>query len=143
MFILGVLFSYFVIFPFTFRFLGTYQVSPEVKNTVSLDSYMDTFLMINMVMGIVFEIPVVCWLLGKLGILSSDIMKQYRKHAIIAILVASAIITPTSDAFTLSLVAFPIWMLYECSILIVRKVQSHRSETRHSTDKENFLVAKT
>lgn len=123
MFALGVLFSYFVIFPFTFRFLGTYQVSSKIGNMVSLQSYMDTFLMMNLVMGIVFEIPILCWLLGKFGILSSNFMKKYRKHAIIVILVVSAIITPTSDVFTLSLVAVPIWLLYECSIIVVTQTR--------------------
>lgn len=119
MFLLGMLLNYFLIFPFTFRFLGTYQVSTEVPNMITLESYMDTLLMMNLMMGILFELPVVCWLLGKLGILSASFMRHYRRHAIVLIFVVAAVITPTTDVFTLSIVALPIWLLYECSILLV------------------------
>ena len=121
MFILGVLLSYFLIFPLSFRFLGTYQVCSDVANMITLQSYMGTLMMMCILMGIVFELPVLCWLLGKLGILSAGFMRRFRKHSVIVILIISAIITPTSDIFTLSLVALPIWMLYEVSIIIVRK----------------------
>jgi sec-independent protein translocase protein TatC len=120
MFIMGVLLSYFVIFPFTFRFLGTYQVSEEVVNMIALDSYTDTFWTLSFLMGVVFEIPVICWLLAKFGLLKPEFMITYRRHAIVVILVAAAIITPTTDVFTLMLVAFPIWLLYEFSIFIVK-----------------------
>ena len=121
MFILGMLLNYFLIFPFTFRFLGTYQVSTEVSNMITLESYMDTLLMLSLMMGILFELPVVCWLLGKMGILTKDFMRHYRRHAIVAILIVAAVITPTSDVFTLTLVSLPIWLLYEASILFVPK----------------------
>ena len=126
MFILGVLLSYFLIFPLTFRFLGTYQVSSDVANMITLQSYMGTLMMMSILMGIVFELPVLCWLLGKLGILSAGFMRRFRKHSIIVILIISAIITPTSDVFTLTLVALPIWILYEVSILIVSKSKGNR-----------------
>ena len=120
MFSLGVLVSYFLIFPLTFRFLGTYQVSGDVDNLITLDSYISTLVMMCLAMGIVFEIPILSWLFSKLGFLSADFMRKYRKHAIVIILVVAAIITPTSDVFTLSLVAFPMWILYEVSIWIVK-----------------------
>ncbi|MBR2360766.1 MAG: twin-arginine translocase subunit TatC [Bacteroidaceae bacterium] len=121
MFILGVLLSYYLIFPLIFRFLGTYQVSEVVANTVTIDSYMDTLMMTCLSMGIVFEIPVVCWILGRMGLINARMMSHYRRHVIVALLIVAAIITPTSDVFTLSIVAFPMWLLYEFSILIVRK----------------------
>ena len=120
MFILGTLLNYFLIFPLTVKFLGTYQVSDDVANMLTLQSYMDTMMMMSLVMGIVFELPVVSWLLGKMGLINASLMQTWRKHAVVAILVVSAIITPTTDAFTLLVVAFPIWLLYELSILIVR-----------------------
>lgn len=120
MFLLGILLSYFLIFPLTFRFLGTYQISQVVENTVTIESYIDTLMMISLSMGIVFEIPVVCWILGRMGIINPAIMKQYRRHVIVALLVIGAIITPTTDVFTLLLVSMPMWMLYELSILIVK-----------------------
>lgn len=128
MFVAGVLASYFVLFPLTFRFLGTYQVSPDVENMITLQSYMGTFLMMNLAMGIVFELPVVCWLLGKLGILTAEFMRRFRRHAVVVILVAAALITPTTDMFTMLIVALPIWLLYEASILIVRRTGKAREE---------------
>lgn len=119
MFMLGVAVSYFLIFPLTFRFLGTYQVAPDVANLISLDSYMSTLIVMSLSMGVVFELPVVSVLLARLGILSPAPMRHYRRHAIVVILIAAAIITPTSDIFTLLMVALPIWLLYEISILLV------------------------
>lgn len=121
MFVVGVLVSYFLIFPLTFRFLGTYQVSGEVENMIALQSYISTLMTMSLAMGLVFEIPILSWLFAKLGFLSADFMRRYRKHAIVVILVVAAIITPTSDVFTLSLVALPMWLLYEVSILIVNR----------------------
>ena len=120
MFMLGTLLNYFLIFPLTVKFLGTYQVSPDVANMLTLQSYMDTMLMMNLVMGIIFELPVVSWILGRMGLVNAKMMRSMRRHAIVAILVIAAIITPTTDAFTLFIVALPIWLLYEVSIMIVR-----------------------
>lgn len=119
MFIIGTLANYFVVFPFTVRFLGTYQVSPDVANMLTLQSYVDTLLGMSLVMGLVFELPVVCALMGRMGLINGKMMATYRRHALVAILVVAAIITPTTDAFTLFVVALPIYMLYELSILIV------------------------
>lgn len=124
MFALGVAVSYFLIFPLTFRFLGTYQVSGEVENMIALQSYISTLMTMSLAMGLVFEIPILSWLFAKLGFLSADFMRKYRKHAIVVILVVAAIITPTSDVFTLSLVSLPIWILYETSILLVSKIHN-------------------
>ena len=120
MFILGTAINYFLIFPLTVKFLGTYQVSPDVANMLTLQSYMDTLLMMSLVMGIIFELPVVSWILGRMGLVNAQMMQSMRRHAIVAILVVAAIITPTTDAFTLLVVALPIWLLYELSIVIVR-----------------------
>lgn len=120
MFVLGVVVSYFMIFPLTFRFLGTYQVSGDVENMITLQSYISTLMLMSMAMGIVFEIPILSWLFAKLGFISADFMRRYRKHAIVIILVIAAVITPTSDVFTLLLVALPMWLLYEVSIWIVK-----------------------
>ena len=97
MFVFGVLLSYYLIFPLTFRFLGTYQVSGEVENLITLQSYISTLVMMSLAMGIVFEIPVLSWLFAKLGFLSTSFMRRYRKHAVIIILIVAAIITPTSE----------------------------------------------
>ncbi len=121
MFMLGVLLCYFLIFPLTFRFLGTYQVSAEVTNMISLQSYMDTLIVMSFMLGVLFELPVLCWILGKLNMLSATFMRRYRRHAIVVILVIAAVITPSSDVFTLCIVALPICLLYEISIWVVKR----------------------
>lgn len=120
MFVVGTLVNYFMVFPLTVRFLGTYQVSPDVANMLTLQSYIDTLLGMSLVMGVVFELPVVCGLLGRMGLITDRLMSTYRRHAVVAILVVAAIITPTTDVFTLFVVALPIYLLYEVSIFIVR-----------------------
>ena len=124
MFLLGVALNYLLIFPLTFRFLGTYQVSADVPNQIALSSYISILLMLCFLMGVVFELPVLCWLLAKIGLLKSDFMRKYRKHAVVAILIIAAVITPSGDAMTLSMVALPIYALYEISILVVKKTIS-------------------
>lgn len=124
LFVIGILVNYFLIFPLTVRFLGTYQVSDQVETMLSIQSYMDTLLMMSLVFGIVFEIPVVSWLLAIFGILKAKWMSQYRRQAVVVILIVAAVITPTSDVFTLLIVSLPIWLLYEISIIIVRITNS-------------------
>ena len=123
MFLLGVAVNYFLVFPLTVRFLGTYQVNNSVENMLTISSYVDTLLMLSLMMGVVFELPVLSWLLAKFGLLRREWMVSYRKHAFVAILIVAAVITPTSDIFTLLIVSLPIWLLYECSIFIVGRVQ--------------------
>lgn len=119
LYIIGLLLSYFVIFPLTIRFLGTYQVSSEVPNLITLDSYISTFITLSLLMGLMFELPVLCWLFARLGFITADFLRRYRRHAFVIILIAGAIITPTADIFTLLLVSIPIYILYEVSIGVV------------------------
>ena len=128
MFLLGILLSYFIIFPVTFQFLVSYQVSSEVINMISLDSYMATLLILCLCIGIVCELPVLSWLFAKIGLVRSSFMSEYRRHAIVIILIIAAIITPTSDIFTLLLVSVPIWILHELSIVIVRNTEKRRDK---------------
>lgn len=121
MFLVGIAISYFVIFPLTFRFLGTYQVSSDIPNLISLSSYISTLCSMSLALGLVFELPVVCWILGRLGVLHAPMLRSVRRQAVVVILVVSALITPTGDAFTLMLVSLPVWVLYEISILLLPK----------------------
>lgn len=123
MFMVGVAANYFLVFPLTVHFLGTYQVSAEVMPMLSLESYIDTLLMMSLVFGLVFEIPVVSGLLAVMGVLHADWMRKFRRHAIVVILIVAAVITPTSDIFTLLIVSLPIWLLYEVSIGIVKRCE--------------------
>ena len=120
MFWLGVMVGYFVVFPITLRFLADYHVSELIPNQISLDSYMDTFMMLIFLMGVMFEMPLVAWLLCKLGILHRQFFKKFRRHAVVTLLVLAAIITPTGDPFTLTIVFLPLYLLYEMSALIVK-----------------------
>ena len=119
LFILGVLMSYFVLFPISFRFLGTYSVSAKVVSNITLDSYISTFVSLTLVMGIVFQLPVIAFFLGKLGFITSEMLANYRKHSFIVIMLVAAIITPP-DLMTLILVTIPLYLLYEVSIRVVK-----------------------
>jgi sec-independent protein translocase protein TatC len=120
MFFLGCAVGYFMVFPMTLRFLATYQISEAITEQVSLDSYMDNFLMLIFIMGIVFEMPLLSWLLSKLGLLHRGFFTKYRRHAIVALLVLAALITPSGDPFTLSIVFIPLYALFEMSAFFVR-----------------------
>lgn len=122
LFYAGVALNYFVIFPFAVRFLGSYQVSAEVQNLISLSSYVDLLLLLSLMMGLLFELPVLCAMLGRMGLLKAEAMVRYRRHAVVAILILGAVITPTGDPVTLLLVAAPIYLLWELSILIVKRI---------------------
>lgn len=119
LFILGVLMSYFVLFPISFRFLGTYSVSSKVISNITLDSYISTFVSLTLVMGVVFQLPVIAFFLGKMGVITSDMLSKYRKHSFIIIMMVAAIITPP-DLMTLILVTIPLYLLYEVSIRVVK-----------------------
>lgn len=122
LFFIGVVVGYFFVFPLTVRFLGSYQVSAAVANSISLKSYISMFTQLILIMGIVFEMPALALILAKLGIIYASLLRKYRKHAFVILLIASAIITPSGDAFTLMVVAAPLYMLYEFSILICRGI---------------------
>ena len=124
LFILGVLMSYFVLFPISFRFLGTYSVSERVVSNITLDSYVTTFVSLTLIMGLVFQLPVIAFFLGKMGIITASMLSQYRKHAFIVIMIVAAIITPP-DLMTLILVTIPLYLLYEVSILVVAHTRSN------------------
>lgn len=121
LFFLGILLGYYLIFPLTLKFLGTYQLTDDLVNQISLSSYIGTFTWLVLIMGLVFELPMLALVLSKIGILHRGMLRKYRKYAILIIFVVSAVITPTGDAFTLCMVALPIVLLYEFSILLVRK----------------------
>lgn len=121
LFIIGVLMSYFIIFPISFRFLGTYSVADKVNTMITLSSYITTFTSLTLVMGVVFQLPVIIYILARMGIVSFQILSKYRKYALFIITAISAIITPP-DIMTCILVTLPLYALYECSIWITKKV---------------------
>lgn len=125
LFVVGVLMSYFILFPISFRFLGTYSVAERVHSTITLDSYIETFTTLTLVMGCVFQLPVIAFVLSKMGFIDSDMLSHYRKHAFIVIALVAAIITPP-DLMTLILVTIPLYLLYEASIRVVKMVRTQK-----------------
>ena len=119
MFVIGMLVSYFIVFPMMVHFFGSYQVSTEVPNLISIESYMDSLMSTTLVMGLMFELPMMCWMLGRFGLISAAWMRRYRRHALVGIMIVAAIITPP-DVMSMCLVVLPIYLLYELSIRIVR-----------------------
>ena len=136
LFAIGILMTYYILFPFSFRFLGTYQVDASVKNTITLTSYISTLISMSLVMGIVFQLPVLSYILGKLGLISYSLLAQYRKWAIMLILTLSAIITPP-DIFTLIMVALPLYLLYEISIIILKRLQRKEATLEDEQNQDN------
>lgn len=140
LFFLGLLMSYFVLFPISFQFLATYQVDSEIVNTITLDSYISTFITLTFMMGVVFQLPMFAFVLGKMGFIDADMLKQYRAYAFVLIMIVAAIITPP-DLFTLVLMTIPIYGLYEVSILVLKKWAVH-DEPRDSDEivKDNMEI---
>ena len=127
LFIVGVLMSYFVLFPISFRFLGTYSVSGMVESNITLKSYISTFTTLTLVMGLVFQLPVIAFFLGKLEVVSSEMLANYRKYAFLIIMLVAAIITPP-DLMTLILVTIPLYLLYEVSIMVLKRMERKTSK---------------
>lgn len=122
LFILGVLMSYYILFPISFRFLGTYSVADQVHSTITLDSYISTFVTLTLLMGLVFQLPVIAFVLAKMGFVKSEFLMKYRRYAFLTICVIAAIITPP-DIMTLILVAVPLYLLYEVSIKVTQYIE--------------------
>src|SRR5579859_3840751 len=118
LFLLGVAFGYYILSPMTIWFLSTYTISPQIVNQFDITSYVSTIVGMVLGCGLIFQFPVAVFFLTKVGMLTPQFMRQFRKHAIVGIIVASAVITPSSDPFTLMLVALPLYFLFEISIFI-------------------------
>ena len=121
MFYLGCLVAYLLVFPFCFRFLTEYELSAAIHNQIDLSSYIGNFVMMILVMGIVFELPLLAWVLSCLDLINKSFLRKYKSHAVVGLMVLSAVITPSGDPFTMMLVAVPLWLLYELSIIVVKE----------------------
>lgn len=121
LFYTGVAVGYLIVFPLMLNFFSGYQVSPDVRNTFSLTSYISMFTSMVLIFGIVFEFPTVVSILSSLGVLSKDILKSFRRYAVCAVLILSALITPSGDPFSMLVVSVPLYLLYEFSVLICKK----------------------
>jgi len=126
LFLFGVLFGYFIISPLTINFLLTYELSSNIKNMITVSSYISILTILTLSMGIVFELPILIYFLTKIELLSSKFLKEHRKHAIVIIAILAAFITPSGDAFSMTLVGLPIWALFEISIFVSKGVEKNR-----------------
>ncbi len=122
LFLTGLLFGYYVISPMSINFLGNYQVSSEITNQITLDSYINTVTILSLSAGLVFELPMIVYFLSKIGLLTPEFMRKYRKHAMVVNLIVAALITPSPDITSQMLVAIPLFLLYEVSIYISKVV---------------------
>ena len=138
MFYLGCALGYCVIFPFAFRFLTQYQLSELIENQISMDSYLNNFLIIIFMMGLLFELPLMAMVLSNMKIIHRGFMRKYRKHASVALLVLAAVITPTGDPFTLAVVFIPLFLLYELSIMLVRPAPKEEDDDDDDDPRNNW-----
>jgi sec-independent protein translocase protein TatC len=127
LFLTGVLFGYYLIIPLTINFLGGYSVSAEVANQIALKSYIGSITSLSLSTGLAFELPIMIYFLSKVGLVTPDFMRKYRKHALVVFLVLSGIITPP-DVISQFLVCIPLYILFEISILISKRVERQREE---------------
>ncbi|HEX4886415.1 MAG TPA: twin-arginine translocase subunit TatC [Luteibaculaceae bacterium] len=122
LFLLGVAFGYYVLAPLSIQFLGTYRVSAQVENQISLDSFISTVTSLSLYTGIVFELPIAIYFLAKIGIISATFLKKYRKHAFLVVLIVAAIITPP-DVLSQCIVTVPLMLLYETGIMVAARME--------------------
>lgn len=128
LFTLGILFGYYIICPLSVNFLAHYTVSDMIQNYISIDSYLSTIATLTLGTGIIFELPIVIFILSKLGIMTPKFMRTNRRYATVLILVIAAVVTPTPDLFTMLTVSFPLFLLYEISIIVSAKVAAKRQK---------------
>ena len=128
LFLTGVLFSYFIAAPLMINFLGGYAVSEAVSNQIALTSYVSSITMMTLLMGLLFELPVLVLFLTKIGILTPKYLRKYRKQTIVGILIVAGVITPSPDVFSQLIVAFPLYALFEFSLAISSRIYRKKQE---------------
>jgi len=126
LFLIGVLFGYYVITPESINFLAGYTVSTQIENKFSIDSYLSSVATLTLATGIVFELPILVYVLSSLGILTAKFMRETRRYAIVVILIIAAVVTPTPDMMTMLVVSVPLFILYEIGILVAAVVEKRK-----------------
>lgn len=126
LFMMGLLFGYYIVSPLAINFLANYTISPEIKNQYDITSYISTLVTLSLGCALIFQMPMVAFVLSKVGVLTPAFMKEYRKHAWIVILVVAGIITPSPDIYSQLLVAMPLALLYEVSIVVSARIERAR-----------------
>jgi sec-independent protein translocase protein TatC len=126
LFITGILFGYYVLSPTTIWFLSTYSISDMIVNEFDITSYVSTISSLILGCGLLFQFPMVIYFLSKVGIVTPQLMRKYRKHSVVVILVLGAVITPSGDPFSLTVISLPLYVLFEISIYISSVVQKRK-----------------
>ncbi|HPA69256.1 MAG TPA: twin-arginine translocase subunit TatC, partial [Bacteroidales bacterium] len=143
LFLAGIIFGYFIIAPLSINFLGTYRVSDLVTNQINITSYIGSVTSVALASGITFELPIVVFFLARIGVLTPEFMRKYRRHAIVVVLVVAAVITPP-DVFSLILVSIPLLILYEVSIFLAARVvrQREAAEAKEAAEEAKAEAAR-
>ncbi len=141
LFLLGILFGYYILSPMTIWFLATYSISDLISNEFDITSYVSTISSLVLGCGLLFQFPMVIYFLSKVGIVTPQLMRKYRKHSIVVILILGAVITPSGDPFSLTVISLPLYVLFEISIyissIVVRnKLKEKAAELR--ADQQNL-----
>ena len=126
LFLSGILFGYYVVTPLAINFLANFQLDPSIINQFSITSYISLVSTLTLACGVAFQLPIVVFVLAKVGVLTPAFMREYRKHAMIVILIVAAVITPSPDIYSQIIVAIPLFLLYELSIFVAGKVEREK-----------------
>ncbi|WP_316819889.1 twin-arginine translocase subunit TatC [Pedobacter gandavensis] len=128
LFFLGIMFGYFIICPLSINFLTNFTVSPEIQNTFTIDSYLSSVMTLTIGSGVIFQLPVIIYILSKLGVMTPAFMRASRRYSTVLILIVAAVVTPTADPYTMLIVAAPLFLLYEFSIYISAAIERKRNK---------------
>lgn len=128
LFFIGVAFGYFILTPFMVNFYANYKLSSNIDNNFLFSNYLENLIYITVGIGLLFQLPLLILLLSQAGIVTSKFLRKYRRHALVVILIAAAIITPTTDPFSLTIVTLPLYLLFEASIILAKRVEKRRSD---------------
>ena len=136
LFLMGITFGYFVVAPFAINFLVNYQIDPSIENQFDIQSYISILATLTLACGVTFQLPMAMFVLTKAGVVSPSFLKEYRRHAIVVILIVAAVITPSPDMISQVLVAVPLWILYEISIVVSGREEKRRKKAMAATEAE-------
>ncbi|MDB5020250.1 MAG: twin arginine-targeting protein translocase TatC [Pedobacter sp.] len=138
LFFTGILFGYYVICPLSINFLTNFTVSPDIQNTFTIDSYLSSVMTLTLGSGVIFQLPVIIYILSKLGIMTPAFMRASRRYSTIIILIIAAVVTPTADPYTMLIVAMPLFLLYELSISISANIERKKNKEIYGTTTPNI-----
>lgn len=138
LFFTGILFGYYIICPLSINFLTNFTVSPDIENTFTIDSYLSSVMTLTLGAGVIFQLPVIIYILSKLGVMTPAFMRASRRYSTILILIISAIVTPTADPYTMLIVALPLFLLYELSIHISAGIERKKNKELYGVSRPNI-----